>query len=88
MKIYFNERDVLEIVKSNKSSSKFKVNEIDKLYVTYGYYLIFKKYYLKIKTKNGNVFSITVDRKYKSRIKREINHFRILMNWEKMVNHA
>ncbi len=35
MKIYFNERDVLEIVKSNKTR-KFEVNEIDKLYVTYG----------------------------------------------------
>ncbi len=35
MKIYFNERDVLEIVKSNQTR-KFEVNEIDKLYVTYG----------------------------------------------------
>lgn len=87
MKIYFNERDVLEIVKSNKTR-KFEVNEIDKLYVTYGYYLFFKMYFLKIKTKNGNVFSITVDRKYKSRIKREINHFRIIMNCEKSLIHA
>jgi hypothetical protein len=87
MEIIFNEREVLEIVKSQKSR-KFEVNDIDKLYVTYGYCIFFKMYYLKIKTKNGKEYSINIDRKYKSRIKREINHFRILMNWEKMVNHA
>jgi|688.fasta_scaffold1043334_1 hypothetical protein len=87
MEIIFNEREVLEIVKSQKSR-KFEVNDIDKLYVTYGYCIFFKMYYLKIKTKNGKEYSINIDRKYKSRIKREINHFRILMNWEKMLNHA
>jgi hypothetical protein len=87
MEIIFNEREVLEIVKSQKSR-KFEVNDIYKLYVTYGYCIFFKMYYLKIKTKNGKEYSINIDRKYKSRIKREINHFRILMNWEKMLNHA
>lgn len=87
MEIIFNEREVLEIVKSEKSR-KFEVNDIDKLYVTYEYCIFFKMYYLKIKTKNGKEYSINIDRKCKSRIKREINHFRIIMNWEKMLSHA
>ncbi|WP_445719492.1 hypothetical protein [Flavobacterium sp.] len=84
MEIYFNEKEVLEIVKSDKSR-KFEVNEIEKIYVTYKYCIFFKVYYLKIKTKNGNEHSIKIERKYKSRIKREITQFIILMNWGRMI---
>jgi|688.fasta_scaffold2326559_1 hypothetical protein len=87
MEIYFNEKEVLEITDSDKSS-KFKIDDIEKLYVSYKNYLFFKMYSLKIKTTNGDYFSINIDRKDKSRIKSDINHFRILINWRKMLRQA
>ncbi len=82
MRINFYEGEGLEIIKKDESK-KFSFNEIDKLYVTYDNCLIFKKYYLRIKTKNGIHHTININKKNKSRIKREINHLRILMNWSK-----
>jgi len=85
MKILFNEGEGLEIIKKDMIK-KFNINEIDKLYVTYDSCLIFKNYYLKIKTINGINHTIKINKKNKSRIKREINHYRILMNWTKKIN--
>lgn len=51
-------------------------------------FLLFKVYYLKIITKSGNVFSTPINRKYKSKIKRELTEFRILLNWGRLVNQA
>ena len=85
MEIYFNKKEAIEIVINNKSR-KFKVNDIEKIYVTYEYFLLFKVYYLKIITKNGNVFSTPINRKYKSKIKRELNEFKILLNWGRLLN--
>ena len=87
MEIYFNEKDAIEIV-TNDKSRKFEINNIDKIYVTYDYFLLFKVYYLKIITKSGNVFSAPINRKYKSKIKRELTEFRILLNWGRLVNQA
>ena len=87
MEIYFNEKEVLEIINSDKSS-KFKIDDIEKLYVSYKNYMFFKMYCLKIKTISGEYFSITIDRKEKSRIKSDINHYRILINWRKMLRKA
>jgi hypothetical protein len=87
MEIYFNEKEVLEIINSDKSS-KFKIDDIEKLYVSYKNYMFFKMYCLKIKTISGEYFSITIDRKEKSRIKSDINHYRILINWRKMLRQA
>ncbi len=87
MEIYFNEKDAIEIV-TNDKSRKFEINNIDKIYVTYDYFLLFKVYYLKIITKSGNVFSTPINRKYKSKIKREITELKILLNWGKLLNQA
>lgn len=87
MEIYFNEKDAIEIV-TNDNSRKFEINNIDKIYVTYDYFLLFKVYYLKIITKSGNVFSTPINRKYKSKIKREITELKILLNWGKLLNQA
>ena len=83
MEINYNENEVLEIVKKNKSR-KFEVKEIEKIYVTYKHFIFFKIYYLKIKTKNGKKHLIKINRKYKSSIKRKITQFIILMNWEQI----
>ena len=85
MKINFNAGEGLEIIKKDKSK-KFNINEIDKLYVTYDSCLIFKKYYLNIKTKSGINHTIHINKKNKSKIKREISHYRILLNWTKKFN--
>ncbi len=87
MEIYFNEKDAIEIV-TNDKSRKFEINNIAKIYVTYDYFLLFKVYYLKIITKSGNVFSTPINRKYKSKIKREITELKILLNWGKLLNQA
>lgn len=87
MEIYFNEKEAVKVVTNNKLV-KFEVKDIDKIYVTYDYFLLFKVYYLKIITKRGNVFSTPINRKYKSKIKRELTEFRILLNWGRLVNQA
>jgi hypothetical protein len=85
MEINFKEKEAVEIV-TNDKSRKFEVNDIEKIYVTYEYFLLVKVYYLKIITKNGNVFSTPINRKYKSKIKRELNEFKILLNWGRLLN--
>ncbi len=80
MEILINEKNTVEIV-ANDKSQKVLINEIENIYVSYNYFLFFKKYYLKIKTKNGIDHTIHISRKNKSRIKRQVCHFRILMNW-------
>jgi hypothetical protein len=85
MEIYFNEKEAVEIV-TNDKTRKFDVNDIEKIYVTYDYLFLFKVYYLKIITKNGSVFTTSINRKYKSKIKRELTEFRILLNWGRLIN--
>ncbi|WP_445714883.1 hypothetical protein [Flavobacterium sp.] len=85
MKINFNAGEGLEIIKKDKSK-KFNINEIDKLYVTYDSCLIFKKYYLNIKTKSGINHTIHINKKNKSKIKRQVCFLRVLINWTKKFN--
>ncbi len=81
----FNEPEALEIV-TNDKSRRFNVCDIEKIYVTYTYCFFCKKYCLKIKTKDGISFKININKKDKSKIKRQVCFLRILMNWKKKIN--
>lgn len=71
MRINFYEGEGLEIIKKDESK-KFSFNEIDKSYVTYDNCLIFKKYYLRIKTKNGIHHTININKKTNLELKEKL----------------
>lgn len=80
--MYFNEMEAVEIVE-NQKIKRFDINNIQKIYVTYTYFLFYKKYHLKIKTKDGFSHTININKKDKSKIKRQVSLLRIVKNWTK-----